>query len=86
MAALGDSVLSSFVWRLDKTFEQMVEDVAAGMTDARYYSVTLGDGGMDVVISPGKESSVSAQAMELYDQRLAEIQDGTFVVPFVGEN
>ena len=86
MAALGESVLSSFVWRLDRVFEQMVADVVAGQTEARYYSVPLADGGMDVLISPGGEGRISQEALDLFDQRLAEIQDGSFVVPFVGEN
>ena len=86
MAALGESVLSSFVWRLDRVFEQMVADVVAGETEARYYSVPLADGGMDVVMSPGAEARISQEALDLFEQRLAEIQDGSFAVPFVGEN
>lgn len=85
MAEVGESVLSSFVWRLDKVFALMIADVAAGKTEAQYYSVPLSDGGMDVVISSDLEDQVSAEALDLYKQRLAEIEDGSFTVPFVPE-
>jgi hypothetical protein len=35
------------------------------------------------VIDPADADSVSAEAMELFNTRLAEIQAGTFEVPFV---
>lgn len=85
MAELGDSVLSSFIWRLDKTWELIVADAAAGNSDAQYYSVPLADGGLEVVISAGREGDISAEAMDLFNTRLAEIQDGSFEVPFVPE-
>ena len=83
MAEVGPSVLSSFIWNLDLVFEQMVEDVASGSSDARYYGVDLADGGLEVVID--EEEEISEEAMALYEQRLAEIQDGSFEVPFVPE-
>lgn len=83
MADVGPSVLSSFIWRLDKVFEEVVADVASGSNEARYYSVPLADGGMDVVITSAKEGEISSEAMELYEQRLKEIQAGDFEVPFV---
>jgi basic membrane protein A len=85
MAEVGDSVLSSFVWRLDKVFELMIADVAAGSNEAQFYSVPLSEGGMDVVISAGREDQVSPEALDLYNQRLAEIKDGSFTVPFIPE-
>ena len=83
MSEVGDSVLSSFEWRLDLLFGKAVADVAAGSNEAQYYSVSLADGGMEVVIDPADADSVSAEAMELFNTRLAEIQAGTFEVPFV---
>lgn len=83
MSGLGSSVVASFVWRLDKTFEQMVADVAAGKVNpARYYEVNLKDGGMDVVVSPGWKDKISPEAMKLFDEKLAAIKAGTFTVPF----
>lgn len=83
MAGLGSSVVASFVWRLDKTFEQMAADVAAGKVNpARYYEVNLKDGGMDVVISPSWKDKISPEAMKLFDEKLAAIKAGTFTVPF----
>lgn len=85
MAGLGDSVLSSFVWRLDKTMELIVADVAAGKTEAQYYSVPLSDGGMEVVISAGREADIPAATLDLFNERLEQIQNGEFEVPFVPE-
>ena len=83
MAEVGPSVLSSFVWNLDLVFGQAVADVAAGSNEAQYYGVGLADGGLEVVIDGADE--ISPEAMDLYDQRLAEINDGSFEVPFIPE-
>ncbi len=85
MSEVGDSVLSSFDWNLGAVFEQMVADVAAGKTEAQYYSVPLAEGGMSIVIDPADADTISAEAMEIYETRLAEIEAGTFEVPFVPE-
>lgn len=83
MASLGDSVLASFIWKLDKTFAQMVADVEAGKVNpARYYEVPLKDGGMEVVISPAWKGKISPEAMKMFDEKLAAIKAGTFTVPF----
>ena len=81
MSEVGPSVVSSFVWELGKVFELMVLDAAAGVTEAQYYEVLLKDGGMSMAINP--DYDIPAEAMALYEQRLAEIIDGTFTVPFV---
>jgi basic membrane protein A and related proteins len=53
MSGRGDSVLVSFKWNLDKWFGSMVADVAAGKVNpARYYQVSMKDGGLDIVINP----------------------------------
>jgi basic membrane lipoprotein Med (substrate-binding protein (PBP1-ABC) superfamily) len=86
MAEVGPSVLASFTWNLKAIFQQMVDDVVAGKTEARYYEVLLKDGGMEVVISPNWADKISDEAMALYEQRLAEIQAGTFTVPYDAES
>ena len=83
MSGVGKSVLSSFSWRLDKVFALMVADVAAGKKEAQYYSVSLGNGGMDMIISPDWAAKIPADTMKLYDRKLAEIKAGTFKVPFI---
>jgi basic membrane protein A len=85
MSEVGDSVLSSFVWRLDLLFAEVVADVAAGSTEAQYYGISFADGGLEVVIDPAEADSISAEAMDLFETRLAGIQAGTFEVPFVPE-
>ena len=83
MSKVGKSVLSSFSWKLDKVFGLMVDDVAAGKADAQYYSVGLGNGGMDMIISPDWAAKIPADTMKLYEQRLGEIKAGTFKVPLI---
>ncbi len=83
MSKVGKSVLSSFSWRLDKVFALMVADVAAGKKEAQYYSVSLGNGGMDMIISPDWASKIPADTMKLYETKLADIKAGTFKVPFI---
>ncbi len=83
MSGLGDSVVASFVWRLDKVFALMAADAAAGKTTAQYYEVPLKADGMDVVLNPAYTSKISADVMAKYDKALADIKAGTFEVPFV---
>lgn len=83
MSDVGPSVASSFVWQLDEVFGLMVDDVVAGETEARYYSVPLSEGGMEIVVNPAWEDQISEDAMALYEQRRAEIEAGDFSVPFV---
>ena len=82
MSDVGPSVLASFTWNLEAVFEQMVDDVVAGSSEARYYEVLMKDGGMEVVINPAWEDKVSAEAMTTYEEQLAAIMDGSFEVPY----
>ena len=82
MSSVGPSVLASFTWNLKAVFEEMVADVAAGKTEARYYDVRMKDGGMEVVINPAWKDKISAAAMTEYESQLAAIKDGSFEVPY----
>jgi basic membrane lipoprotein Med (substrate-binding protein (PBP1-ABC) superfamily) len=85
MASLGDVVMSSTIWKLDKVFELMVADVAAGKVNpSRYFEVDLKDGGMDIAVNPVWQSKIPADVMKTYQEKLAAIQAGTFEVPFKG--
>jgi basic membrane lipoprotein Med (substrate-binding protein (PBP1-ABC) superfamily) len=89
MSARSDAVLSSVVWNLEAVFQLMVDDVASHESgepfEARYYEVPLADDGMSVAINPAREADVPAEVMELYESKLADIQDGSFEVPLVEE-
>ncbi|WP_129668682.1 BMP family protein [Phytoactinopolyspora endophytica] len=86
MSERSDAVVASFTWNLDAPFRLMVEDVAAGNgSEARYYDVGMADDAMDVVISPTWESEISADVMELFEERLTEIKDGSLTIEFVSE-
>lgn len=86
MSERSDAVLSSFVWNLDELFTLMVEDVAAGdVNPARYFEVSLADGGMEVVVNPAREGDIADDALALYEEQLAAIEAGDFEVPLVEE-
>jgi basic membrane lipoprotein Med (substrate-binding protein (PBP1-ABC) superfamily) len=83
MSGLSPSVLASFTWNLDRIFEQMVADVAAGRVNpTRYFEVGMSDGGMEVVINPAWRDRIPAEVMSTYEQRLADIRSGAFTVPY----
>jgi basic membrane lipoprotein Med (substrate-binding protein (PBP1-ABC) superfamily) len=80
------SVLASVTWNTKELLRPMIEDVMAGtFTPAKYYSVGVADDGLIVKINPELEGDISQAAMDLYTQRLQEIKDGTFTVPFITE-
>jgi basic membrane lipoprotein Med (substrate-binding protein (PBP1-ABC) superfamily) len=89
MSARSDAVLSSVVWNLEAVFQLMVDDVAGHdpgePIEARYYEVSLADDGMSVAINPSREGDIPAEVMDLYEERLAAIEDGSFEVPLVEE-
>lgn len=82
MNARADSVVASMLWQLDKPWKMAVEDVAAGKTKARYYDAGTKDGALEIVISPKWKDKISADAMKLYEQRLADVKSGKLTVPF----
>lgn len=84
MSELGDSVLSSMIWNLDRTFKLIVDDVAAGVTEAQYYEVSLADGGMSVLVNPEREADIPAEILAQFDETLAQIESGEFEVPYIG--
>jgi basic membrane lipoprotein Med (substrate-binding protein (PBP1-ABC) superfamily) len=83
MSGLSPQVVSSFTWNLDKVFAEMVADVEAGTVNpTRYFEVTMAQGGMDVLVSPGWQARIPAEVMATYDQRLSDIRSGAFTVPY----
>ena len=40
------------------------------------------DGALEIVINPKLKDKVSAEAMKLYESKLADIKSGKFTVPF----
>jgi basic membrane protein A and related proteins len=86
MAERSDSVVASFTWNLDAPFRLMVEDVAAGNGgEARYYDVGMADEALDIVISPEWEDQIPDDVMELFEERYAQVKDGSLTVEFVTE-
>ena len=74
------------VWNTKELMRPMIEDFKAGtFAPAKFYSVGVADDGLLVDINPNLADDISAEAMALYEQRLQEIKDGTFEVPFIME-
>jgi basic membrane protein A len=82
MNARADSVVASMMWQLDKPWKMAVEDAAAGKTVARYYDAGTKDGALEIIISPKWKDKISADAMKLFDAKLADIKSGKLTVPF----
>ena len=79
-----NTVLASMVWNTKELMRPMIEDFKAGtFSPAKYYSVGVADEGLLVEINPNLEGEISEEALALYEQRLQEIKDGTFEVPFI---
>ena len=87
MAELApDNVLASMVWDTAALLRPMIADINAGtFTPAKEYRVGVADLGLLIAINDGLADRVSAEAMTLYETRLAEIIDGSFEVPFIPE-
>lgn len=81
-----NTVLASMTWNTKELLRPMIEDFTAGtFTPAKFYSVGVADDGLLVQINPALEDRISDDAMALFEQRLQEIKDGTFAVPFIAE-
>lgn len=79
-----NTVLASMVWNTKELMRPMIEDFKAGtFTPAKYYAVGVADEGLLVEINPNLKDNISADAIALFEQRLQEIKDGTFEVPFI---
>ena len=81
-----DHVLGSMVWNTKELLRPMIADINAGSyTPAKLYSVGVADDGLLVVLNPNLEDRISPDALSLMEQRIAEIKDGSFEVPFIPE-
>ncbi len=81
-----DTVLASMTWNTKELLRPMIVDFNAGdFTPAKFYSIGVADDGLVVEINPALEDRISDDAMALFEQRLQEIKDGTFDVPFIAE-
>lgn len=86
MSDRSDRVVASFTWNLAEVWRLMIDDIADGFDgEAQYYEAGYADGGMSVVINPAAESSISPEALALFEEREAEMRDGSYVVEFDGE-
>ncbi len=78
------NVVASMAWQIGRTYRLMVEDIANG-TFEPFYDVPMAEGGFEVQMNPDfSAAEISADALSLFETRLAEVQDGTFLVPFIG--
>lgn len=79
-----DSVVASMAWQIGKTYKKMVDDIAAG-TFQEFYDTPMSEGGFEVQFNPDYSAgSIPAEALALFEERLAEVEAGTFEVPFIG--
>lgn len=80
-----ENVVGSLAWQIGITYRAIVADVAAGNPVQPYYEIYMKDGGFQLQLNDSYTAgTVSEEAQALFDQRLAEITNGTFEVPFIG--
>ena len=74
----------SMIWNLDVVFGQMVDDTRDGtFQPGRFYELGVADGALSVVINPEYPGEIDPAAVARYDERLAQIEAGEFVVPYI---
>lgn len=80
-----DNVVASLYWLSAPTFQQMIDDVAAGTFVGKFYQVPVADGGFELRMNPTfTAATISPEALALLEQRTQEIEAGSFEVPFIG--
>lgn len=81
-----ENVVASMVWDTAEVLRPMIEDINAGsFTPAKFYSVGVAEDGLIIAINPALEDQISAEALDLVEQRRLGIVDGSFEVPFIPE-
>lgn len=78
----ADSVVASMMWQLDKPWKLAVDDVAAGVTEAKYYQAGTKEGALEIIISDKWADKIPSDVMDIYNAELKKIQSGEYVVPF----
>ncbi len=82
-ALAPENVVGSMAWQIGITYRQMVADIAAANYQ-EFYNVPMAEGGFEVQINDMYNAAeISADALALFETRLAEIWAGTFEVPFI---
>ncbi len=80
-----ENVVASMAWQIGETYRQMVEDIAADNFQT-WYDLPMSHGGFEVQMNPDYAAAeISPDALALFETRLAEIEAGTFQVPFIAE-
>ncbi|GFE66075.1 BMP family protein [Litoreibacter roseus] len=77
-----DTVVASAIWHFEPTLDKAIAEVAAGTFTAADYGVYsfMNEGGTSLAPLGTFEGKVPAAAMELVEQRTAEIKSGAFTV------
>jgi basic membrane protein A and related proteins len=83
-SASPPNVLTSVVWNTDVVFGAMAKDVGAGtFQPGKVYDLGVKDGGISVPINSAFHSPVSQQALDIYNQTLAGLKDGSIEAPYI---
>jgi len=87
MSAIApEGTLASVVWNLEGMFELMVNDVANDtFMPGKIYRPGVPEGIVTVGLNPDYGKEIPQEVMEQYEQAQADIESGTFEVPFIPE-
>jgi len=80
-----DVVLTNIMWDLVPMFTKMLEQTLDGSFDNPWYDYGVPQGALKIKYNDALKSKIPAEALAAADKVFAEIQSGSFKVPFVGE-
>lgn len=78
------NILTSNVWDLSAVFKTIVEKIDSGGAAGGFYNLGVKEGALLAPINSGYKTPIPAAVMSKYTQTLANIKNGTFVVPCMG--
>lgn len=76
-------VMTSVLYKWEKAYLEMVEDVKAGKFGQRKYEITIANGGIDLAPFHGLESRVPEDVKKKIAAEKKEISEGKFTVPYI---
>lgn len=85
-SAAPENVLTSVVWNTSVLWTAMAEDVAAGtFRPGSVYFIGVKDNGILVEPNPQYKDPISDEALQIYENTLAGMQDGSIEAPYIPE-
>lgn len=76
-------VLTSVIYKWEKTYFDMVDDIRTGKFGKRKYEITVANGGIDLAPFHGLENRVPQEVKKRIEAEKKEIVEGKVVIPYI---